>query len=225
VTSLQPVSRPSAVEAVLEQLQRQLATGAWQVGDRIPGEHELAARLQVSRPAVREAVRALSHVGVLDVRRGDGTYVRSAVDPRPLLRRIELATLRDVFEVQLAHDVQAAKLAARRRDEGDLERLRLLLAARDAADTPDAFGEADAEFHVGIAETSRNPLLLEAYRYFHSRLRESLAALRLDRDLRDAGPGPHRAVVSAIADRDAEAAGRAAAGVVEPTLEVLEALL
>lgn len=222
---LQPVSRPSAVDGVLEQLQRQLAIGAWKIGERIPGEHELSARLQVSRPAVREAVRALSHVGVLDVRRGDGTYVRSAVDPRPLLRRVELATLRDVFEVQLAHDVQAAKLAARRRDEADLERLEQLLAARDAADAPEAFGEADTLFHSAIAETSRNPLLVEAFRYFQGRLRESLATLRIDQQLRDAGPTPHRAVVIAIADQDADAAGKAAARVVEPTLEALEALL
>src|SRR3954466_14622565 len=105
----------------------QVASGAWAVGDRIPGEHDLSAVLRVSRPAVREAIRALSHVGVLEVRWGDGTYVRSAVDPRPLLRRVECAPLRDVFEVQLAYDVQAAKLAARRRTPEDLHRLEALL--------------------------------------------------------------------------------------------------
>jgi DNA-binding FadR family transcriptional regulator len=225
VTTLHPVSRSSAVEAVLDQLQQQLATGAWVVGDRIPGEYDLAARLQVSRPAVREAIRALSHIGVLEVRRGDGTYVRSTVDPRPLLRKVERATLRDVFEVQLAYDVQAAKLAARRFTPNDLDRLNALLEDRDAAGDPVAFAEADVRFHLGIAETSRNPLLVEAFRYFQSRLQESLNALRLDGDLPDAGPAAHRAVVEAIAGRDAEMAGRAAARVVEPTLAALEALL
>ncbi len=210
---------------MLDQLKNQLATGAWKVGDRIPGEYDLAARLQVSRPAVREALRALSHVGVLDVRRGDGTYVRSTVDPLPLLRKVELATLRDVFEVQLAYDVQSAKLAARRRTPEDLRRLEALLRERDDADEAAMFGQADARFHLGIAETSRNSLLLEAFRFFHSRLRESLAALRLDRELSDAGPDAHRAVFAAIEAGDAEAAGSAAAHVVEPTLEELEALL
>src|SRR3954466_10907802 len=111
----------------------QVASGAWAVGDRIPGEHDLSAVLCVSRPAIREAIRALSHVGVLEVRRGDGTYVRSAVDPRPLLRRVERATLRDVFELQHAYDVQAARLAARRRTRADVERLSALLEDRDAA--------------------------------------------------------------------------------------------
>jgi DNA-binding FadR family transcriptional regulator len=222
---LQPVQRGSAVEAVLDQMHDQVASGAWAVGDRIPGEHELSARLHVSRPAVREAIRALSHVGVLEVRRGDGTYVRTAADPRPLLRRVERASLRDVFEVQLAYDVQAAKLAAVRRTSDDLRRLDGLLRDRDAAEDPAAFGEADSRFHLGVAEAARNALLTEAFRFFRHRLRESLSALREDQDLPEGGPAPHHAVLQAIADRDAEAAGRAAARVVEPTLRALEDLL
>src|SRR5919206_3968810 len=102
--SLQPVQRGSAVDAVLDQMHEQVASGAWAVGDRIPGEHELSAVLRVSRPAVREAIRALSHVGVLEVRRGDGTYVRSAADPRPLLHQAARASARDFFELQLGYD-------------------------------------------------------------------------------------------------------------------------
>jgi len=225
VTTLEPVPRSSAVEAVISQVQRQVTSGVWSVGDRIPGEYDLAGRLQVSRPAVREAIRALSHIGVLEVRRGDGTYVRSAVDPRPLLRRVERATLRDVFELQQAYDVQAARLAARRRTPDDLLRLRALLEDRDAAEDAVEFGEADVHFHIGVAEASHNALLVEAFRYFQSRLRESLSAVRLDRELPDAGPAAHRAVVDAIAARDPDAAGRAAESVVVPTLQALEALL
>src|SRR3954447_6009914 len=104
MTTLEPVPRSSAVEAVIDQMQGQLTSGAWSVGDRIPGEYDLSARLQVSRPAVREAIRALSHIGVLEVRRGDGTYVRSAVDPRPLLRRGEAGAPRRVFRGPAADD-------------------------------------------------------------------------------------------------------------------------
>jgi DNA-binding FadR family transcriptional regulator len=225
VTTLEPVPRSSAVEAVIDQMQGQLTSGTWSVGDRIPGEYDLSAQLQVSRSAVREAIRALSHIGVLEVRRGDGTYVRSAVDPRPLLRRVERATLRDVFELQQAYDVQAARLAARRRTRDDLVRLGALLEDRDAACDPEEFGEADVRFHAGVAEASHNSLLLEAFRYFQSRLRESLSAVRLDRELPDAGPAAHRAVVDAIAARDPEAAAQAAECVVVPTLQALEALL
>lgn len=221
---LSPVSGRSTVEAVLDQLQAQVSEGAWPVGRRIPSETELAARLGVSRPAVREAVRALVHVGVLEVRRGDGTYVRSSADPRPLLRRVARASLREVFEVQLAYDVQAARLAARRRTVADLVRLEGLLRARDEATGPDAFGAADAAFHLGVAEASGNAVLIEAMRFFIGRLRDALRDIRRDDEIPEAGPAAHRAVLDAIAERDPEAAAAAAAAVVEPALAALDAL-
>ncbi|TDC86733.1 FadR family transcriptional regulator [Actinomadura sp. 7K507] len=222
---LSPVAGGSTVDAVLDQLQAQVSDGSWPVGERIPAETELAGRLGVSRPAVREAIRALTHVGVLEVRRGDGTYVRSTADPRPLLRRVARASARDFFEVQLAYDVQAARLAARRRTDADLARLDELLRARDAATEADAFGAADASFHLGVAEAARNPVLIEAMRFFIDRLRESVRDVRLDREVPEAGPAAHRAVLDAIAAGDPEAAASAAAAVVEPTLAVLDTLV
>ncbi|WP_207934661.1 FCD domain-containing protein [Actinomadura sp. KC06] len=221
---LSPVPGGSTVDAVLDQLQAQISDGSWPVGRRIPAELDLAAQLGVSRPAVREAIRALTHVGVLEVRRGDGTYVRSTANPRPLLRRLARASIRDFFEVQLAYDVQAARLAARRRTDADLARLEGLLRARDEATEPDAFGAADAAFHLGIAEASGNPVLIEAMRFFIDRLHESMRAIRLDREVPEAGPAAHRAVLDAIAAADPQAAASAAAAVVEPTLVVLETL-
>ncbi|GAA4234727.1 hypothetical protein GCM10022254_40290 [Actinomadura meridiana] len=222
---LSPIAGGSTVDAVLEQLQAQVSDGSWPVGARIPAETELAALLGVSRPAVREAIRALAHVGVLEVRRGAGTYVRTTVDPRPLLNRLARASLRDCFEVQLAYDVQAARLAARRRTDADLVRLERLLRARDEATAADDFGAADAAFHLGVAEASGNAVLIEAMRLFIDRLHESLRAIRLDHEIPEAGPGPHRTVLDAIVAGDAAAAATAAAAVVEPTIAVLDTLL
>ncbi|WP_019632863.1 FCD domain-containing protein [Actinomadura atramentaria] len=215
----------SAVGAVLDQMHRALADGTWGVGDRVPGEYELAERFGVSRPAIREAVRALAHIGVLEVRHGSGTYVLSTTDPRPLLRRVEHATLRDVFEVQLAYDVQAARLAARRRTDDDVARLHALLADRARAGSAAEFGAADARFHSGVVECAGNPMLLEVYRFFERRLSDSMSVLRLDQDIPEAGQDEHRAVVEAIADRDGEAAARAATAIVAPTLDVIDRLL
>jgi DNA-binding FadR family transcriptional regulator len=167
----------------------------------------------------------LSHVGVLEVRRGDGTYVRSGADPRPLLRRVERASLRDVFEVQLAYDVQAARLAARRRTDADLTRLEELLAARAAASGAEEFGAADASFHLGVVEATGNAVLIEACRFFMRRLSEALSTLRLDQEIPEASQEAHQAVVDAIAMQDADAAARAAAAIVEPSLAALEELV
>ncbi|RFU37587.1 FadR family transcriptional regulator [Actinomadura logoneensis] len=223
--ALNPVPTGSTVDAVLDQLQSEITGGGWQVGERLPGEHRLADELGVSRPAVREAIRALTHIGVLEVRRGDGTYVRSRVDPRPMLTGVARSTLIDVFEVQLAYDVQAARLAARRRTADDLARLEDLLAARGAAADEREFGEADARFHLGVVEAGKNPLLVEAYRYFAGRLGEAIAALRADVAVAEAPQEAHRAVLDAVAARDPEAAERAARTIIEPTLATLDALV
>ena len=109
---MRAIGRRSSVEEVIGQLNEQLLGGAWRAGERIPTEQELSAELEVSRPVVREAVRALAHLGVLESRQGAGTYVISTADPMPMLRQVRLADIRDVFEVQLGYDVQAARLAA-----------------------------------------------------------------------------------------------------------------
>ncbi|WP_034487174.1 FadR/GntR family transcriptional regulator [Actinomadura oligospora] len=223
--ALNPVPTGSTVDAVLDQLQSEITGGGWEVGERLPGEHRLAGELGVSRPAVREAIRALTHIGVLEVRRGDGTYVRSRVDPRPMLTGVARSTLIDVFEVQLAYDVQAARLAARRRTGADLARLEGLLAARGAAADDREFGEADARFHLGVVEAGKNPLLVEAYRYFTGRLGEAMAALRADVAVAEASQEAHQAVLDAVAARDPEAAERAVRTIIEPTLAELDALV
>ncbi|MHA6800857.1 FadR/GntR family transcriptional regulator [Bounagaea algeriensis] len=211
----------SSVEDVIARLTEQLSAGAWRPGERIPTEQELSGELDVSRAVVREAVRALVHLGVLESRQGSGTYVVSATDPTPMLRQLNLARVREVFEVQLGYDMTAARFAAARRTDDDIARLRELLRGRDEAATPDEFGAAEIDFHQAVVETAGNPLLLEMYRYLLSRLRESLETLRAAHELTESGPHAHRALVDAIAAGDPDAAARAAQAVIEPGLDSL----
>lgn len=222
---MRPVGRRSSVDEVIGQLNEQLAAGAWAPGERIPTEQELVAELGVSRAVVREAVRALVHLGTLESRQGAGTFVVSAADPTPMLRQLRLAGLRDVFEVQLAYDVQAARLAAERRDADDLVRLRGLLDERDRAESPAEFGSSDADFHCAVAEVARNPLLLEMYRYLLGRLQGSLEQLRANGELIESGPEAHRALLEAIEAADPAAAAAAAQEVIEPGLRSLDGML
>src|ERR1700759_1625593 len=75
---LRTARRVGVIDEVLAQMEDLVASGEWPVGSRIPPEPELVGHLGVGRNSVREAVRALSHAGVLEARQGDGTYVRSA---------------------------------------------------------------------------------------------------------------------------------------------------
>ncbi|MDZ4270034.1 MAG: FadR/GntR family transcriptional regulator [Mycobacterium sp.] len=164
---LSTARRTGLVDQVIAQLRHAVSVGEWPVGQRIPNEADLVESLGVGRNTVREAVRALAHAGILDVRQGDGTYVRATSEVSGALRRLCGAELRDVLQVRRGLEVEGARLAAAHRTDADVAELRALLARRDqcltAADT-DEFARADAEFHLAVVRSSHNVMLTELYR-------------------------------------------------------------
>ncbi|MFF8035657.1 MULTISPECIES: FadR/GntR family transcriptional regulator [unclassified Streptomyces] len=151
---LRPVPRPVGLfERVVDRLRQQITSGAWPVGSRIPTEPELVRHLGVARNTVREAVRALAHNGLLDIRHGSGTYVVATSELAGVMRRrFGGAEQGDVIEVRGALEVAAARMAARRRTEEDLRLLDVLLERG-----------ADADFHRAVVVASRNEVLVELY--------------------------------------------------------------
>lgn len=159
--------RAGLVDQVIEQLRHAVLVGEWPVGQRIPNESDLVESLGVGRNTVREAVRALAHAGILDVRQGDGTYVCATSEVSGALRRLCGAELRDVLQVRRGLEVEGARLAAAHRTEADIAELRALLARRDqcgAGGDTDEFARADAEFHLAVVRSSHNVMLTELYR-------------------------------------------------------------
>ena len=226
------IQRGSLVDEVIDKLRAQISSGAWAVNARIPTEPELVEALNVGRGTVREAVRALAHAGLLEVRRGDGTYVRARSELSGALRREIQATTHDhVQEVRRAIEVEAARLAARRATPADLEACADALAAREVAarkveraapgDTSwvDEWVEADAHFHTAMVAAAGNPLLLDLYLEIGSALRTVLydRALRTDFD-RFLVSG-HSTLLDAVRAGDPEAAVREASLNVETSAE------
>lgn len=223
---MRPIQKRSLVDTVVDEIKREISEGNWGVGDRVPSEAELTAALGVSRPSVREAVRALVQIGLLETRQGDGTYV-IATDPTEaaLRRALDSADSHEVIRVRRALDALAASEAARSRSEADVARLTQLLAVRrdaiEAVDT-EAFAEADVAFHLGIAGASGNRLLAGIYASFDGSLRESVTdasclAHGTDPDRADM----HVALLRAIAAQDPDAAQHAALGVLEQQEQLL----
>jgi DNA-binding FadR family transcriptional regulator len=165
---------------------------------------------------VREAVRALTHAGVLEGVQGSGTYVRSTDELTGVVaRKFGTADLGHTVEVRRALEVEAARLAALRRTPEDLDRLDAALVARDAAwqrGEPDAFVEADAELHVAVVAAAHNPMLAELYASVGAAIRASVAAA-VGPSLAAGGAGiDHGQLVEAIRagdpDRAASEAGK-----------------
>ncbi|MGX2997996.1 FadR/GntR family transcriptional regulator [Streptomyces sp. JNUCC 64] len=212
-----PLSHPrrSALsEQVIAGLRAQITSGEWPVGSRIPTEPELVEQLGVARNTVREAVRALAHNGLLDIRQGSGTYVAATSELAGVMRRrFTDADPRHIAELRAALEPSAARLAAGRRTERDLKQLDALLSQREeawASGDAEAFVTADATFHLAVVAASHNDVLTAMYADLGEVLRDWLS--------RDVGPTlapdrhmDHARLVEAIRSGDAEAAAAEAA--------------
>ncbi|MEO5780750.1 MULTISPECIES: FadR/GntR family transcriptional regulator [Arthrobacter] len=162
--------RPPLAVEVTAKLRELIHSGEWPLQQRIPAEPELMTALGVSRGTLREAVKALAHSGMLEVRRGDGTYVRAISEISGVARRLYRDhTEEHILEVRVGLDTQAARLAARHATAADVAALHGFIAARrDAwlAGDYTAWAQADWDFHARVAEASCNPLLHELYESF-----------------------------------------------------------
>lgn len=168
LTTIKP-SRPSQYEVVVQGIQEMIVSGEIGPADRLPVEPLLASRFAVSRSSLREGVRALVAMGILETRQGSGTTVTS-LNPDLLLKPLEFwasiqagKSSRDLHIVRQALEVESAAMAAIRRTDTDIERLRCLIdAAKPAIQSIDheAAMAADLEFHLALAKISRNPVLI-----------------------------------------------------------------
>ncbi|HKS43918.1 MAG TPA: FadR/GntR family transcriptional regulator [Amycolatopsis sp.] len=212
--------RTGLVDQVIGQLREAIKQGEWPVGHRIPTEAELGERLGVGRNTVREAVRALAHSGLLDVRQGDGTYVRATSEVSGAIRRLCGPELREVLQVRRGLEVEAARLAATSRTEAELARLTELLARRDEAQRADKLAEfirADTEFHLTVVQCGHNALLAELYRGITEAVTASVAATSPDH-LTEKRRIEHRGLLEAIADGDPDRAAAEAGGFLDQLL-------
>ncbi len=152
-------------DEAIEKIKGMIVDGELRPGDRLPKEPELAERLGLSRNSLREAVRALSLIHVLDVRQGDGTYVTS-LEPSQLLDAMAFVvdfhhddTVLDFLQVRGILEPAATAMAALNMTDDDLVRLRKVLDAVGEAPTVEALVENDLEFHRLIAAGAGNPVL------------------------------------------------------------------
>jgi DNA-binding FadR family transcriptional regulator len=222
--------RFSLVESTIEVIRFQVESGAWRIGERIPKEAELAEMLQVGRNTVREAVRVLSHAKILEVRQGDGTYVRSNIDPAETMRRVSRASILEHFELRAILETEAARLAAMRRTDEDLEQLARLLDARGGAPKDgdiEAFADRDVAFHSAVAHAAHNTALEELYRYFSNSARVNTHALflELQQDPPGADMAAHAKLLAAIRSQHPDQAAKAARSITTAVIDKLTELL
>ena len=216
------ISKGSLVETAIESLRQAIEKGHWAIGERLPVEAQLSESLGVSRNTVRVAVRVLVHVGMLETRQGDGTYVRATKDAGETLRRINRAQLRDKLEVRIMLETEAAKLAAERRDAKDLERMTLALDERaKAGDDVESRIRHDHAFHTALVAASHNPALSELYDYFANSVAQTIELTELDSGLPEPSQEDHELLLAAIRRQDSVKAETLSRALLQPSLKAL----
>ncbi|WP_394347271.1 FadR/GntR family transcriptional regulator [Streptomonospora litoralis] len=215
--------RLPVTQRAIDHIKQMIAAGELRPGDRLPTERDLAAGLGVSRSSIREAIRALTTLGVLEVRHGAGVYV-TPLRPGDLLETFSVLaeisqgeTLVEVLQVRRMLEPAATALAAARADEVQLRRLAGILERIDAGGSEGETVAADLSFHQAIVEITGNATLLAindglSSRTFNARVWHGHRAAGITARLRE----DHERIYQALRDRDPDAA-RAAA-----TMHVME---
>ena len=215
-----PFDRAGLGTRVTELFRSQVTDGRWPVGSKIPTEPELVEWSGAGRNTVREAIGALVTAGILRREQGRGTFVVSASDLRSSIsRRVAATSRRDSLELRLALDAASARIAAQRRTAADAERLRCLLAEREAAWTSNDLHErvrADSALHRAVVSATHNPLLEDVYEGLLG-VFEEVQLHDVAGDTDDLAP-LHADLVAAIVDGDPDRAAATMSTLLQPLI-------
>lgn len=214
--NLKPVSRVTLGEQVAAQLAEQITEGRWPPGDRLPSESELCAALGIGRSTLREALKSLAFVGLVQMRPGEGTYVMDGT--RVLVERLSarglLRTekeLDDVGEARLILETELAALAAERMEPADLDSLQEILAQMERSLDGEGrdYAALDVEFHLAVAKCSKNRLLHQLLVPIRETLQEFIAKSQELPGIKQSAHAHHAKIVAALRQRNPEKARRA----------------
>lgn len=199
-----PLRRNRIYEDVMARIQRLVADGHLQPGDRLPAERELSAALGVSRGSVRQALRVLEQTGLIEARVGGGTYIRTP-DPQALVQPMALVlaqhpqTLRQLFEVRQMFEPVLARLAAERATAADVAVLGEVLDRQArCVDLRQDIKQTDIDFHYTINAVSGNEIALRLIDMVNDLLRGGAPDIGREEDPK-VWLAEHRRIYEAIA--------------------------
>lgn len=211
---LKKISKHTVAAQVIEQLTELIRDGSLKPGDKLPSEKSMAEQLGVSRPPLRESLRALEYAGVIETRYGDGIYIKStdisALGNVIISRLLNRSCLAEVIELRTILESGMVELAANRAGDDDLEALRAIQSkSRTDMSNIEQFVDGDFAFHCAIAEATRNSMLFDTVRALQTVMGEFNQELLNNQDRREEAHRQHETIFAAIAGHNAKAAVQA----------------
>lgn len=210
--SLTPVVRTTLTADICRKMVGQLIRGTWSEGEKIPAERELCLKLGVGRASLREALKALEIMGMIETRLGDGTYVckRSDFFSRPLLWAIASSSetdARELIEARMLIEVEMAGLAAEHANADNLTELTAQLDRMiKAKKNPAEFVQADVNFHLAIGKAAANSILMNALHLIRNLLQQWIVSAVHVAGVPDKACAHHKRILQAIRNKDGAAA-------------------
>ena len=227
-TVFAPVRSQTAFEETVDRLGTAIKLGLLPPGTRLPAERELCEKLGIARSTLRQALVALAQSGHLRATRGrgGGTFVADPQPPAVPPSSEVLAAWRDTCDQRMAVEVGVVVLAAERAEPEQVELLReLVVALDDMLDDFTAYRQADVRWHVGLAEATHSPRLVNAMTEVQGAMTDLISLIAHPPEVLDSANAQHRRLVSALRRRDQAAAVREMTEHMRGTEHILAGLL
>jgi GntR family transcriptional repressor for pyruvate dehydrogenase complex len=215
---LTPIKTTKVYEQVVEQIKGMIANGTLKKGDKLPSERDLVEQLQVSRTSIREALRAMEIIGLIECRQGGGNYVRESFEnnlfePLSVMFMLEKRDPSEIIELRKIIEVENAALAAKRITDEELEELGVIIEDLKNSENEEIAVKADKKFHYAVARASKNTLILAVLNAVSSLIDDYIKGARTkilsEESNRVLLSEQHEKVYLALKKHDAEAAVKA----------------
>ena len=213
-----PIKNTTVSEKVIEQIKEMLSKGTLNKGDKLPSERQMAERLQVSRTSVREALKELEIMGLIESRQGEGNFIKSnfediLFEPFSTIFLIKESNAEEILELRKVIEKGAVTLAAQRITEEELEEIKKVLDAAENSDSEDELAKLDVLLHYKIAQASKNFLLQSILNAVSSLIEASIKDIRknimVKEQHKDLIKKQHNSIYEALKNHNTETAENA----------------
>jgi len=205
--SIRAIERKRISDEVFEQMKEHIISGEWAPGTKIPGELELVDLFKVSRVSVREAIHRLVGMGVLVIKRGEGTFVSELIpsdyfDTLLPILAIERTNVLEMLEFRNIIEVESARLASKRADEQDIQRMaNIILKMEESQGDKQLFSTQDLSFHYALAIATHNNVIIKVNAILSDMLEKTMEEI-VGLTGYEGGIYYHKKILEAIKNKD-----------------------
>ncbi len=204
---IKKITRQSIGEQVFEQLKEQIFNNEWRRGEKIPSENDLAVSFGVSRITVRQALQKLTSLGLIETRLGEGSFIRDAapgINMNPLIPIAYLNenSLQEILEYRRIMEGNVAELATEKASADEVAKLEEAYELMEQVkDELELFSKADMNFHLLLANMTKNSLIIQTFHIFNDVLNRAFSQIVNERG-NSAGIYYHKLLLEAVKSRN-----------------------